>query len=143
MAIVAAIFDDSDALEKAVNALQSAGLGDDIADVIENTHSDTAPEESRSVDDAETAEVGAIPIAGAGLAGGGAVGSTPLAAGAAYMGAGEDSGSNRLDKLGDSAEPFRQALEHGGKVLMLETNDVDTAVSTLQSVGAQEIYDPR
>ena len=141
MATVAAIFDDSDALEKAVNALQTAGLGDDITDVVENTSSDTAPDESRAADDAETAEVGAIPIAGAGLAGGGAVGSTPLAAGAAYMGA--DDSTDRLGKLGDGAEPFRQALKHGGKVLMLETNDVATAVSTLQSAGAQEVYDPR
>ncbi len=143
MATVAAIFDDSDALEKAVNALEAAGLGDDIVEVAENTHSDTAPETSQTADDAATAEVGAVPIAGAGLAGGGAVGAAPLAAGAGMLGAANASDDARLDKLGSGAEPFRQALEHGGKVLMLETNDVDTAVSTLQSVGAQEIYDPR
>lgn len=141
MATVAAIFDDSDALEKAVNALEAAGLGDDIVEVAENTHSDTAPETSQTADDAATAEVGAVPIAGAGLAGGGAVGAAPLGAG--MLGAASASDDVRLDKLGSGAEPFRQALEHGGKVLMLETNDVDTAVSTLQSVGAQEIYDPR
>ena len=142
MATVAAIFDDSDALEKAVNALQDAGLGDDITEVDENTHSDTAPETTQTADDAETAEVGAVPVAGAGLAGGGAVGAASLAGGAGMMG-GADGSDDHLGKLGSGAEPFRQALEHGGKVLMLETNDVDKAVSTLRSAGAQEIYDPR
>lgn len=145
MATVAAIFDDSDALKKAVNALQSAGLGDDITEVAENTHSDTAPEASRSADDAETAEAGAIPIAGAGLAGGGAVGgrgAAPLG-GLSIFGGDNDPTDGQLDKLGGDAEPFRQALEHGGKVLMLETSDVNTAVSTLQSAGAQRVYDPR
>ena len=143
MATVAAIFDDSVALEHAVSALNDAGLGDDIVDVEENQHADTAPETTQTGDDAETAEVGAVPIAGAGLAGGGAVGATPLAAGSAYMGAGNSDADNRLDKLGDDAEPFRLALEHGGKLLMMETHDVDKAVSTLQQAGAQEIYDPR
>ena len=141
MATVAAIFDDSDALEKAVNALSDAGLGDDIIDVEENQHADDAPETTQTAGDAETAEAGAIPIAGAGLAGGGAVGATPLAAGAAYMGDGDS--NSHLDRLGNDAEPFRLALEHGGKLLMMETNDVDTAVSTLRSAGASEIYDPR
>ncbi len=144
MATVAAIFDDSNALERAVNALQTAGLGDDITEVDENTHSDTAPETTQTADDAETAEVGAVPVAGAGLAGGGAVGAAPLAGGAGMLGMGGADGSdNHLSKLGSAAEPFRLALSHGGKVLMLETKDVDKAVSTLKSAGAQEIYDPR
>jgi hypothetical protein len=43
MATVAAIFDDSVEMEKAVSSLQSAGLGDDIVKVNENRDADHRP----------------------------------------------------------------------------------------------------
>ncbi len=140
MATVAAIFDDSVALEKAVNALTDAGLGDDIVDISENQHADTPPEQSETP--GATDEVGFMPAAGAGLVGSGAAGAAPIA-GIGIFGGNDDPTGGHLDKLGDDAEPFRLAAQHGGKLMILETDDVAKAVSTLQSAGAQELYDPR
>ena len=58
----------------------------------------------------------------------------------AFVGVGDDGigVEYRLAVLpaGDDAEPFRLAAERGGKLIMLETSDVETAVSTLQAAGA-------
>lgn len=144
MATVAAIFDDSVAMEKAVSALQSAGLGDDIVDVEEDRDADTAPERTETPDDTNDVGVGA-PLTGAGgtIGGGGTgtQGTTPLLGG--FFSGDEDGVSGPLSGLGDEGEPFRLAAEHGGKLIVLETDDVDTAVTTLQRAGAQKIYDPR
>ncbi len=155
MATVAAIFDDSVALEKAVSNLQSAGLGDDIVEVNENRDADTAPERTETPNDTGTGTfssdndiggIGVPPIAGAGgLIGGGGSGGTqgtaPILGG--FFGRGDGTGLGRLDSLGDDAEPFRLAAQRGGKLIILETNDVNTAVSVLQRAGAQQVYDPR
>lgn len=150
MATVAAIFDDSVALERAVSQLNSAGLGDDIVQVSENRDADTAPEMSETPDESTGDNVGNLGIPAAAGAGGllglGGSGGTQGAAalvGEGVFGRGNDDGLNRLDRLGDDAEPFRLAAERGGKIIMLETNDVETAVSTLQAAGAQQVYDPR
>lgn len=149
MATVAAIFDDSVALERAVSRLNDAGLGDDIVQVSENRDADTAPEASEVPGDSDRDDLGTglpgvgIPaVAGAGgVSGGGSGGQNlaPLLGGFAGRGTGLD----RLDRLGDDAEPFRLAAERGGKLIMLETSNVETAVATLQGAGAQQIYDPR
>lgn len=146
MATVAAIFDDSVALEKAVDSLQRAGLGDAIVDVSENRDADTAPEESETSDDNAGGDVGGVaPLAGAGgVIGGGGTGThgtVPLLGG--LFGGGDDRVSGHLDRLGDDAEPFRLAAQRGGKLIILETDDVDQAVTVLQQAGAQELYDPR
>lgn len=142
MATVAAIFDDSVAMEKAVSALQSAGLGGDIVNVEEDRDADTAPERTETPDD--TGGVGA-PLTGAGgtIGGGqtGTQGTTPLLGG--FFSGDDDGISGPLSGLGDEGEPFRLAAEHGGKLIVLKTDDVDTAVTTLQRAGAQKIYDPR
>lgn len=149
MATVVAVFDDSVALERAVSHLASAGLGDDIVQVTENRDADTAPERSEAPNDPDTTGGGNIGIpAGAGAGGllglsgsGGSQGAAPLLGRGLFGGA--DDGLNRLDELGDDAEPFRLAAERGGKLVILETSDVDKAVSTLKGAGAQQVYDPR
>ena len=141
MATVAAIFDDSVAMEKAIGALQSAGLGDDIVDV-EDRDADTAPEQTETSDDTDVA-VGAPLVGAGGTIGGGQTGTqgtTPLMGG--LLG-GDDGVSGPLSDLGDEGEPFRLAAEHGGKLIVLKTDEVDMAVQTLQQAGAQQIYDPR
>ncbi len=146
MATVAAIFDDSVALERAVSRLNDAGLGDDIVQVSENRDADTAPEQSETPAEPTGENVG-LPAGAAaggllGLSGsGGNQGAAALAAGSVFGGSSDGLGG--LDRLGDDAEPFRLAAERGGKLIMLETNDVETAVSTLQAAGAQQVYDPR
>lgn len=146
MATVAAIFDDSVALERAVGRLNDAGLGDDIVQVSENRDADTAPERTETPAEPTGENIGNVGIpavAGAGgvlgLGGsGGNQGAAALAAGSVF-----GRGGDGLDRLGDDAEPFRLAAERGGKLIMLETSDVETAVSTLQAAGAQQVYDPR
>lgn len=140
MATVAAIFDDERALEQAVNALESAGLGDDIVQIEEGREADSAPETSETPGD----DVTLPPIAATGgfLGGGNATaqGAAPLL-GTAFA---ADSGVGaRLDDMGDAAEPFRLAAEQGGKLLFLETRKVAEAVAALEGAGAQQIYDPR
>ncbi len=149
MATVAAIFDDSVALERAVSRLNDAGLGDDIVQVSENRDADTAPEQSETPAEPTGENVGNVGLPAAAGAGGllglsgsgGNQGAAALVAGNVFGGG--DSGLGRLDRLGDDAEPFRLAAERGGKLIMLETSDVETAVSTLQAAGAQQVYDPR
>lgn len=139
MATVAAIFDDAVALEKAVSQLQTAGLGDDIIEVDEGREADHVPEETLTSGDTESDE-GRLPSASSFLGAGGSQG----AAGVGFFGALFGGGVNdKLGGLGESAEPFRIALERGGKLLVLETDNVETAVSTLQQAGAQQLYDPR
>lgn len=143
MATVAAIFDDQSALEKAISALETAGLGDDIVQVSEGREADRAPEETEVAGD-DTVTVPPVAAAG-GLLGAGS-GSTTPQAGAPLLGAAFAADSDvlgRLDKLGDAAEPFRLALESGGKVIFLETRKVDEAVAALGGAGAQQVYDPR
>ena len=146
MATVAAIFDDSVALERAVGQLNSAGLGDDIVQVSEGRDADTAPEQSEVPGDPDRNDVGlGVPaVAGAGGLGGGASSAqsaAPLLGG--FLGLGGGDGLSRLDSLGADAEPFRLAAERGGKIIVLETGDVETAVSTLRAAGAQQVHDPR
>ena len=152
MATVAAIFDDSVALERAVGKLNDAGLGDDIVQVSENRDADTAPEQTETPAEPTGENVGSVgsvglPVAAGaggllGLGGsGGNQGAAALVSGNVFGGGGD--GLGRLDRLGDAAEPFRLAAERGGKLIMLETSDVETAVSTLQAAGAQQVYDPR
>ena len=145
MATVAAIFDDAVAMEKAVSALQSAGLGNDIVNVEEDRDADTAPERTETPDDTGGDVAVGAPLTGAGgtIGGGqtGTQGTTPLLGG---LFSGDDDGvSGPLSDLGAEGEPFRLAAEHGGKLIVLKTDDVDTAVTTLQRAGAQKIYDPR
>lgn len=141
MATVAAIFDDSVALERAVGALEKAGLGADIAEVSENRDADVAPEQTETPD----AEMSVPPLAGAGgvlgSGGIGAQGSAPLLGG--LFGTGGSGIEGRLDALGSAAEPFRLAAKQGGKLIFLETGDADKAVHTLKQAGAQQVYDPR
>lgn len=143
MATIAAIFDDAVALEGAISALEQAGLGDDIAHVSENRDADTVPEQSEVPED--DAGVGIPPVLGAGSLGGsgstGAQGTAPLFGG--LFGGGNDPADGYLDRLGDAAEPFRLAAERGGKLIVLETDEVDKAVRALRSAGAQQLYDPR
>ncbi len=145
MATVAAIFDDSVAMEKAISALQSAGLGGDIVDVDENRDADTAPERTETPDDTNDDVGVAAPLTGAGgtIGGGGTgtQGTTPLLGG--FFSGNDDGVSGPLSDLGNEGEPFRLAAEHGGKLIVLKTDEVDTAVQTLQQAGAQQIYDPR
>jgi hypothetical protein len=141
MATVAAIFDDQGTLEKAVSALEAAGLGDDIVQVSEGREADRAPEETQTPDEEG---VGIPPIAAAGglLSGSGPSpqASAPLL-GTAF--AANDALTNRFDALGDAAEPFRHALESGGKLIFLETRKVAEAIAALEGAGAQQVYDPR
>ncbi|ADI13930.1 hypothetical protein [Truepera radiovictrix] len=158
MATVAALFDDSAALERAINALQSAGLGDDIIEVNEGREADTAPETSEDFEGGvsvgmssglgggdvggdASGTLGIPPVGGVAGAFGGSGGSQPAPVG--LVGDGRGARTGRLDRLGDDAEPFRLGLERGGKLLMLETNDVEKAVTTLREAGAQQLYDPR
>lgn len=142
MATIAAIFDDAVALEGAISALERAGLGEAIAHVSENRDADTAPEQSETRE-ADTS-TGVPPVLGAGSLGGsgstGAQGTAPLLGG---LFGGNDAADGYLDRLGDDAEPFRLAAERGGKLIVLETDEVDKAISTLRSAGAQQLYDPR
>ena len=146
MATVAAIFDDSVALEHAVSALNDAGLGDDIVHVSEDRGNDIPPEHSEVPDDSGEVGLGAGlggPLVGAGLVGGAnteGVGAAP-AIGGGLFNANQD--EDRLGRLGDAAEPFRLAIQDGGRYILLETSQVDEAVSALQKAGAQELYDPR
>ncbi len=139
MATVAAIFDDEAALERAIDALEKAGLGDDIVSVEAGREGDRAS----GVGEAEDA-VPLPPLAAAGgLLGGGGTGTQGAAP---LLGTAFASNSNVLDKIdnmGEAGEPFRLAAEQGGKLLFLETRKVAEAVETLQTAGAQQLYDPR
>lgn len=144
MATVAAIFDDQSALEAALKALEAAGLGDDIVQVSESREADRAPEETQTPNDQEST---LPPVAASGgLMGGGmnAQAAAPLFGNVFSADGGADGElSRQLGKLGDAAEPFRLAAGQGGKLLFLETRDVDKAVQTLEQADAQQVYDPR
>ncbi len=144
MATVAAIFDDSVALERAIDRLQKAGLGGDIIDVEEGREADVAPEESTLPGD-NYQEGAAIPPLAGGAAGSGVSqtqGTPGLFAGLFGGGVGSDD-SGELDRLGEDADAFRLAVERGGKLVVLETQDPDKAVTVLREAGAQQLYDPR
>ena len=70
MATVAAIFDDSVALERAVSKLNDAGLGDDIVQVSENRDADTAPEQTETPAEPTGENVGSVGLPVAAGAGG-------------------------------------------------------------------------
>lgn len=140
MATVAAIFDDEAALERAVDALEAAGLGDDIVQIEEGREADNAPETSEAPGDGVTLP----PIAATGGFLGG--GTTNPQGAAPILGTALTTDNNvlaRLDDLGDAAEPFRLAAEQGGKLIFLETRKVAEAVAALEGAGAQQLYDPR
>jgi len=130
---VAAIFDDSVALGRAVSKLQEAGLGDDILEVQEGEVQEGAAGGARQDTPHNPAF---LPAAGMANLYGGASRTTPAAADAPNT-------PSRLGSLGDDAEPFRRSLEHGGKLVILETDDVDTALATLRDAGAQRLYPNR
>jgi hypothetical protein len=161
MPTVAALFDDSVALERALNALQNAGLGDDIVEVSEGREADTAPQpdgEDKGFEGGVSAgmssglgggdvggdasgTLGIPPVGGVAGALGGSGGSQPAPIG--LVGDERSARTSHLDRLGDDAEAFRLGVERGGKLLMLETSDVEKAIATLREAGAQQLYDPR
>lgn len=146
MATVAAIFDDSVALENAINKLQAAGLGGDVSRVEEEREADVAPEQTSTGDVAGEGAVVPPLVGGAGLGGtgtgAGGVGQTQGSPGI-LAGMSGSAGSNNLDRLGDDAQAFELAVSRGGKLIVLETDDPDKAVSVLREAGAQQLHDPR
>jgi hypothetical protein len=116
MATVVGLFNDYDTLQKALGKLEGAGLADDIVETLD-----------QSEQAAQTEEV--MPPAGGAMTARG-VRSAPLAIN--FRGA-----FNYLDKLGEAGEFFKESVQDGGRLVILETKKDEEAMSILADAGAE------
>ena len=141
MATVLGLYDDLDGLYKAIDVLEKEGLGDDISHVFEGNEGE-----------------GAGGVGGAGGSADQEVSNEGLLGGNQAIGAGgvaNQGGSThpmtvdlqgtltRLDDLGEEGDFFRNSVQHGGKLVMLDTDDVSRVVEVLEETGAERVHDPR
>jgi hypothetical protein len=119
MALIIGLFEDTQQLQKGLEALQDADVADDIVQVVESQ-------------DALTPEGGPVAVAPSGTGGGapmGAVAAAPFGMKAAY-----------LERLGDARDFFVRAIEQGGCAVILESRDDEKVAAILQRAGAQQVY---
>lgn len=134
VATVVGLYDELDGLHRAIDALEKEGLGDDISDVFNG--------------DAEAGADGAgQEVSNEGLLGGGqtiGTGGVVNLGGRAHPMAVDLQGAlSRLDGLGDEGDFFRNSVQHGGKLVVLDTDAAGKAVEILQGTGAERVHDPR
>lgn len=109
MTTMAALFHDSKDLQKALDALHRAGLGDDVVEVVDT------PARAASV------AVGIEPVPAVLPSEGW---EAPTAAPGAWWG--------RLDDLGDAAPFFRDAVRDGADLLLIETGSPERVAELLR-----------
>lgn len=134
MATVIGLFDNLDGLYKAIDVLEKEGLGDDISDVFNGDADAGADGSDKEVSNegllGTTQTIGAGGVANRG-------GSThPMTVD--LQGA-----MTRLDSLGEEGKFFQNSVQHGGKLVVLDTDDTGRAVEVLQETGAERVHDPR
>lgn len=135
MATVLGLYDDLDGLYKAIDVLEKEGLGDDISHVFNG--------------DAEAGADGADEeVDNEGLLGGfqQTIGTGGVAnrGGRTHPMTVDLQGTlTRLDDLGEEGDFFRNSVQHGGKLVMLDTGDAGRVVEVLKETGAERVHDPR
>ena len=134
MATVVGLFDDIDGLYKAVDALEKEGLGDDISEVYDGGSEADASGSEKEVSNegllGEAQTIGAGGVANQG--------------GQTHSVAVDLQGAlTRLDSLGEEGDFFRNSAQHGGKLVILDTDDASSAVDILREAGAERVHDPR
>ena len=134
MATVIGLYDDLDGLYKAVDVLEKEGLGDDISQVFNG--------------DADAGADGAgQEVSSEGLLGGnqtiGAGGVANRGGTAHQMTVDLQGALSRLDALGEEGDFFRNSVQHGGKLVILDTDDTSRVVEILDETGAERVHDPR
>ena len=144
MATVVGLFDDLDGLHKAIDVLEKEGLGDDISQVFSGD-TDAGANTGTGVD---TGAGGAEQeVSNEGLLGGGQMigtGGVANSGGPTHpMTVNLQGALSRLDSLGEEGGFFRNSVEHGGKLVVLETDDPSKAAEILQETGAERVHDPR
>ena len=134
MATVVGLYDDLDGLYKAIDVLEKEGLGDDISHVFEGNEGEGAQDPNQEVSNE-------------GLLGGNQVigtGGVANQGGSTHPMAVDLQGTmTRLDGLGEEGDFFRNSVQHGGKLVMLDTDDAGRVVEVLKETGAERIHDPR
>ena len=134
MATVIGLYDDLDGLYRAIDVLEKEGLGDDISDVFNGDADAGADGADQEVSNegllGETQTIGAGGMANRG--------------GSAHPMTVDLQGAlTRLDSLGEEGDFFRNSVQHGGKLVMLDTGDTSRVVEILQETGAERVHDPR
>lgn len=122
MALIVGLFDDSQSLQKGLEALQKAELSDDIVEVIEDS-------EAISPKAGESGPVAVAPSGTGGTAPMGTIAAAPFGMKASY-----------LDRLGESKDFFIRAIKQGGCAVVLESRNEEKIESILQRAGAQQVY---
>lgn len=134
MATVIGLYDDLDGLYKAIDVLEKEGLGDDISDVFNG-------DASAGADGAEQE------VSSEGLLGGNqtiGTGGVANRGGRTHpMTVDLQGAMSRLDGLGEEGKFFQNSVQHGGKLVVLDTEDAGRAVEVLQETGAERVHDPR
>ena len=138
MATVLGLYDDLDGLYKAIDVLEKEGLGDDISHVFEGSEGEGASDAGGSADQEVSNEglLGTTQTIGAGGVANQGGSTHPMTV--------DLQGTlTRLDGLGEEGDFFRNSVQHGGKLVMLDTDDTSRVVEVLEETGAERIHDPR
>ena len=134
MALVLGLYDDLDGLYKAIDVLEKEGLGDDISEVYDGSSDADASGADQEV--SNEGLLGTTQTIGAGGVANRGGGTHPLAV--------DLQGTlTRLDDLGEEGDFFRNSVQHGGKLVMLDTDDAGRVVEVLKETGAERVHDPR
>lgn len=117
MATVIAVFDDEDSLTRARDALEKAGYGDDVVEVVDEGLADTN-------------QVGSVIGNASGLRGGAVVNPNT------YPG-----GLGRADLPADEKDYFRRSVQNGAKLIIMDANDDDArdVQALLEQAGASRV----
>lgn len=118
MATVVGLFNDYDTLQKALGKLEAAGLADDIVETLDQG------------EQAERAEEVVPPLTGGAMTARGVRGA-PLAIN--FRGA-----FGYLDRLGEAGEFFKESVQDGGRLIILETRKDEEAMRILEEAGAEQ-----
>ena len=138
MATVLGLYDDLDGLYKAIDVLEKEGLGDDISHVFEGNEGEGASDAGGDPDQEVSNEglLGTTQTIGAGGVANRGGSTHPMTV--------DLQGTlSRLDGLGEEGDFFRNSVQHGGKLVMLDTGDAGRVVEVLKETGAERIHDPR
>ena len=114
MSTVVGLFDDPQHMQQALDALNKANLGDDIKEVIESSEE---------------------------LSNDAAVAPTAIGVGSTYgQGVAVPTFVSYSD-MGEEGEFFKTAVEKGGRLVILDTDDNEQAVSIFKRFHASKVYD--
>ncbi len=121
MSLVLALFDDPKTLEDAIDRVNDAGFGDDVVDV----------EDRSGAGASAPSPAGAAMPGGQALAGGQRAAAVPLD---------RNAFEPYLSRAGEAGQYFKDALEHGARLLILDTGRAEEAAAVLEEAGAQRVY---